>query len=299
MKVYIKYHKNFAGKWIYKGFASAWKRLGYDVEYYESLEDVDDKGHYIMAIDYDLKNKDKLIQRLDTLESAEKVFLYSQPNVFPEPWGAHDNFVSIAQPEAIKKINSFDHVTKWSWLADKKYYTEWENVNTVLLAHDSENYEPMKDDDYKFDVCFVGGWADNGFNEKKRIMLNHFIAIKKLKLNCGIFVNKNIPHSVENKILYNSKIAINIHDNYQRILGLDINERTFKSLGLTGFLISDHIECMKNIFPNVPLAKDAEEMANLIEEHISKDISEVKEKNREDILKNHTYKNRVRELLLL
>ena len=127
-------------------------------------------------------------------------------------------------------------------------------------------------------------------------MMKHFAEIKKLGLNCGIFINKGLTHEQENKVLYNSKIAINIHDAYQRTLGLDVNERTFKSLGLTGFLISDYVRTMESLLPEVPLASTPEEMKDLILKYIDMDLSEIKDKNRKNILENHTYISRVKLL---
>ena len=105
------------------------------------------------------------------------------------------------------------------------------------------------------------------------------------------------------KILYNSKIAINIHDTYQRKLGLDTNERTFKSLGLTGFMISDHVDELENLFPKVPTADNSKEYVKLINSYLGmaeshkEDLKQLKEYNRQHILNNHTYVHRVNRLL--
>ena len=37
MKVYIREHREGAGKWIYEGYANAWEALGYEVELYDKL----------------------------------------------------------------------------------------------------------------------------------------------------------------------------------------------------------------------------------------------------------------------
>ena len=93
-------------------------------------------------------------------------------------------------------------------------------------------------------------------------------------------------------------VSLNIHDDYQRQLGLDTNERTFKSLGLTGVMVSDNVTQIKNIFPSVPLASDPEEMVEIVKIFINSDeLDDTKQKNRENILQNHTYVNRVKEML--
>ena len=96
-------------------------------------------------------------------------------------------------------------------------------------------------------------------------------------------------------LLFNSKIALNIHDAYQQKLGLDTNERTFKSLGLTGFMISDHVDELGRLFDS-PMAKSPEDMLSLVEQYLSEDLNEIKNKNRDLILQNHTYLHRVRQL---
>jgi len=144
----------------------------------------------------------------------------------------------------------------------------------------------------------VGGWANNGFNEKAQIMRSHFKPLMKSKLDCGIFINKNLTHEQENRVLYNSNIALNIHDNYQRILGLDTNERTFKALGLTGILVSDMITAIKNIFPDLPMYGSEDEMMMIIDKYLSNDAlaHETKEYYRNEVVKNHTYIHRVQKM---
>ena len=125
---------------------------------------------------------------------------------------------------------------------------------------------------------------------------------KKSALNCGFFIDRNLSHQQETAILYNSKVCINIHDAYQRALGLDTNERTFKSLGLNGIMISDKVEQLGRMFPNVKTSNDPAELVKMAKEIISlseKEILNIKTKNRQMILENHTYIKRVEQLLSL
>lgn len=298
MKVFIRNHPFGAGKWIYEGYKSAWETVGFETEYYNSLDDLlnlDISEYNIMAIDHDLTEKN-----IEVLNKANRSFLFAQPTSFPMPWGNHPNFRSTCNIDVIKQAAANKNIKKWTFTkVNPEYYKEWQNVNTVLLGFDSVNYKPIEDESSKYDVCYVGGWANNGFNEKANIMLEHFKEIKKLNLKCGIAVNRNISLKNEMKLLYNSKIAINIHDAYQRKLGLDINERTYKSLGLTGFLISDRIECMDDVFPETPQADTPKKMAEMILQYMDMDLDNIKDKNRQNILKNHTYINRVKQLLEL
>ena len=296
-KVYIKHHSGGAGKWIYEGYKRAWESLGHEVKYYSSLAEVDteEEPYYLMAIDGDVNNAEAFTK----VVASYKTFLYAQPNAFPHPWGSHPNFQSHCPPEFMDKLNESENVCLWSFGRGFEYYTKWKNVHYIPLAYDHIGYVPEKDSAYEFDVCFVGGWADNGFNEKMKIMVSHFEELKKLNLNLGISVNGGISDQEEANLLYNSKISINIHDEYQRVFGKDSNERTFKSLGLNGFLICDDILEVKNLFPTVPTAKTPKLFASLVKEYMDVALDDIKEKNRDDILKNHTYINRVNSLLEL
>jgi spore maturation protein CgeB len=326
MKVYIKNHAFGAGKWIYKGYANAWESLGHQVEYYDKLLDIKDEDYYLMVIDgdisgcrlkamnaagyrhditespYKMKFYDDNIDpdRLDVLSRAKKVFLFVQPFYFLEPWGSHTNFITSISQTGINEINSLNNIVKWTFVDTKMYdfYQAWgDDINNIHLAFDSIEYKPNEDSKYKFDISYVGTWANNGYDEKKRIMTSHFVEIKNSGLKAGVFVNQNISIQDEANLLYNSKVSINIHDRYQHVLGSDINERTFKSLGLNGFLISDKVEIMKSIFPNVPLAETPQEMIQIIKKYCDQDLTEIKKQNRNMILENHTYINRVEQML--
>lgn len=302
MKIYIK-RPSIQGAWLWitKGYVNAWESHGFIVEYYDSFEQINSKNtpYYIMVRDWDIKE----ISFLKVLEKAERVFFFVQPSVFPEPWGRHPNFISNLGTNIVNKIDKMENIYLWTFAnINQKFYPRWtKKIHTVPLAFDSISYRPIPDEKYAFDICFIGGWANNGFNEKKKIMLNFFGELKKLKIKHGIFINKNLTHEQENKILYNSKIAINIHDAYQHALGLDINERTFKSLGLNGFLINDNVRQIKTIFPeesyDIPIAKDPVTMRELVEFYLDKNLDSIKMYNRQMILQKHTYYERVREML--
>jgi spore maturation protein CgeB len=148
----------------------------------------------------------------------------------------------------------------------------------------------------------VGGWANNGFDEKRKIIIDIFSKFKDSGLKCGFFVNKNLTHQQECDLLRNSKLTLNIHDAYQRSLGLDTNERTFKSLGLNGALVSDTVGQLGRLFPEVKTSLDANEIVEITRDLLNlnpSDLEEIKSKNKDDILANHCYTNRIQELVKL
>lgn len=300
MIIYIKEHPSGAGKWIYKGYESAWRHLGFEVRLYSDLLGIEDKGCSVMAIDHDIKSE----RHLEVLKRAKHTYLYVQPNSFPHPWGKHPNFVSQVPFSLLTQINETQNIYKWSFAetAKSEFYSDWDQVEYLPLAFDSINYKELNSEDYAFDVCYIGGWADNGFNEKRKIILDYLSVFKQTNLRCGFAINRGVSHEQENIMLSTSKVAINIHDAYQHALGLDTNERTFKSLGLCGILVSDNVECLKGLFPNVPLATNPKEMLKITKEICEQPNSlllEAKAKNRENILSKHTYIERVETMLSL
>ena len=301
MKIYIKRPSiQGAWMWITKGYVQAWESLGFEVVYYDLIEEIPTDGEYdLMARDWDLKGT----KGMKAIEAARRVYFFAQPNEFPLPWGAHPNFHSQCTDTAINKINKLDNVYLWSFGNRGPYHSKWKKVNTIPLAFDSINYSSSYAQEHDFDVCFVGGWANNGFDEKRKIMLEYFGHFKGSGLKCGFFINKNITHEQENSILYSSKVAINIHDAYQRLLGLDTNERTFKALGATGILVSDNIGQIKDLALSAILTESPKEMVEAAKRYVfdmsREEREEIKTKNRDNILQKHTYISRAKEMMEL
>tara|TARA_R100001086_G_scaffold142415_3_gene74851 strand:+ start:2673 stop:3593 length:921 start_codon:yes stop_codon:yes gene_type:complete len=305
MKIYIQRPEAIcaygAWTWVIKGYVSAWEARGYEVAQYDHLEQIDVSQEFeLMTYDIYIRN----IKGLEVLSKAKRAYVFVGPNNFPSPWGEHPNWLSPLPDSFIQSINEMDNVYLWCWQhADRTdYYTKWKKIKRVGMAFDHINYRPVRDSRLEFDVCYIGSWANNGLNEKKKIMIKHFAALKKLNLKCGFFINQGLNKfsiQQEANVLFNSKITINLHDNYQRILGLDHNERTYKSLGANGFLISDKVAIVEEDFPNVPIAETPEEMASLVTKYLDVDLEEEKVKNRQNILDNHTYINRVEQLISL
>jgi hypothetical protein len=297
-KIYIKNHppSHGAGFWIYRGYESAWKSLGYEVEFFDNLEEIRDEGCDIMTTDATAN-----LSNIDILKKANRVYLYVQPTSFPDPWGRHPNFQSLCAQETRDILNAQDNVFQWTFGEVTDYHTLWNNPSTIPLAYDNLNYNKNIDNKVDYDVCFIGGVANNGFNEKISIMVDHLKAFKqehdKTGIKCGFFVGQNLSHIQEEKVISSSKVCINIHDAYQRELGLDTNERTFKTLGLNGILVSDQVTQLNTLFPDVPTSSDPEQMVSLVKEVMSYSddkLNKIREKNIENILSNHTYLSRAK-----
>lgn len=305
MIIYLKRKPTDAWHWILNnGYFAAWKNHGFDVRLFDNLSELSSEQEYqIMAFDDDIKS----FQDLEILSKAEKVYLYVQPTSFPGKWGQHPLFITSCNKKIINNINSMANVHLWSFVNSTglNLFNGWKDVCHVPLAFDDINYlndikKPQPK--YEYDICYIGGRANNGFDEKIQLLTQVFGAFEKTNIKCGFFINKNLTIVDESNILFHSSISLNVHDPYQRAYGFDTNERTFKSLGLTGFLISDDVKELKSFFPSVNCSNDQAEMIKAVKESLlltSQEINNIKEINRVIILQNHTYKSRVNKLLNL
>tara|TARA_R110002074_G_scaffold196401_1_gene363219 strand:+ start:1913 stop:2824 length:912 start_codon:yes stop_codon:yes gene_type:complete len=303
MIVYLPRYFGGAMKWIYEGYFNAWGEEGYEPKYYTNLAEIDTDSTYILMTTCGACHEQKLSLTSKVLNKASKVFMYVQSNKYPKPWGTHLNYITHCSPEFIQMVNSMESIKLWSFANTESvdYWDKWKTIKYLPLAFDNIGYSYEPNNIFKYDVCYVGGTADNAFNEKLPIMIEYFSELQKQGISTeGIFVNRNISLEAEHEIISNSKICLNIHDKYQQVLGLDCNERTFKSLGLNGFLISDKVECLSDFSElNIIQVESPKEMAEQVKEYLDKDLSIIKDLNRSVILENHTYKNRVRSLLCL
>lgn len=295
MKVFVPEYLHDAGKWIYQGYYNAWKNLGYEVYAYTvgDLEGIP-KDSYVMAVDSKAYDFEKLA-------TFEKIFLYCRNNEMPFPYGTHPNFVCDLEKDKIEFLNNCKNVIKFNFgKVLPEYMSLWKDVHYIPLAFDNISYKNLRTSKHLYDVCFIGGWAHNGFNEKQKIIKDTLSHFQNSKLKCGFFVNKNISHEEENKILCNSKVCLNIHDGNQRKYGLDTNERTFKAYGCCGYMLSDGITCLYD----PPLNKFRWDTTGLwlnlslmVEEWIEDpNLPKIKKHNFEEV-KKHTYTERVKELL--
>tara|TARA_R110002020_G_scaffold318181_2_gene533729 strand:+ start:200 stop:1189 length:990 start_codon:yes stop_codon:yes gene_type:complete len=326
MKVYIVEYNTHAGRWIYEGYQRAWDKLGHTTIIPSTNPSIAAEGVKKRALDgeecgwgclyptkqqefeedYIIMSVDGIIakEHIKAIENSYKTFVFVQPNMFPEPWGPHANFISAAPDPMIDVFNQLDNVHLWTFAnANPEYYYKWKKIHTVPLAFDNIGYLPEKNKKYtQYDISFIGGWVNNGFNEKRKIMMDIFSEFMRSGLKCGFFVGKNLSHQEECDVLANSKLTLNIHDAYQRLLGYDTNERTFKSLGLNGGLVSDTVEQLTQLFPEVKTSLEPAELVQITKEYLmlsEKELSDIKEQNKQNILDNHCYTHRVEQLLKL
>lgn len=294
MNIYIKRPVGGAWQWILKGYAHAWLYHKIKPVFFDSFEEIKTSDYYLMIMDSDVND-----ESIKYVEKSFKSIIFASAKNFPEPWGSHPNFTCVLNDETIDKLNSFKNVLKWTFCdTNNRYFSHWKNIKKIPLAFDSINYyQAKKTINYEYDVCFIGGHANNGFNEKIILLQSILNDFHDSGLKCGFSVGNNVSHDVENEVLSKSKICLNIHDKYQRELGLDTNERTFKSLGINGMLISDSVADINNLFPDIYCSNSNKELIEKCKYLLNQDLEEIKNKIRVDIDKNHSYINRVNTMI--
>lgn len=106
----------------------------------------------------------------------------------------------------------------------------------------------------------------------------------------------------EAQIYASSSVSINVHEKYQRTLGGDCNERTFKIPLCGGFEIVDNVACIKRYFECGKELIIAENSADWVDKvkhylHHPEERLPIIEAGRQRVLRDHTYHNRAKQII--
>lgn len=308
MRIYIKNHPRNAGYWIYNlGYKSAWEAKGYSPILFDKLSDIskDSTEYYVMTLDSDIESNSSL----EVLTKAKRVWLYVQPTYYPGKWGKSPLYLTSCSLTIRNILKDINHLHLWSYLdsnSSEDLFKGWNNkVHCVPLAFDDINYLPLikaTKAKYAYDVCYIGGRANNGFDEKFQLLQKTFSAFENSGLNTGFFIDRSLTLDDEANILFHSEIGLNVHDVFQQLYGFDTNERTFKTLGLNGALFSDSVKQLQTMFPDITSSNEPSVLCSYIKEFLQltpKEKNDFKQKNKQVMIDNHTYKSRVETLLNL
>jgi len=197
---------------------------------------------------------------------------------------------------------------------------------TIPLAADDTVIYPEYSEKFEADISFIG----TNLSDKRQAFNEMLFPLQK-KYNLKLYgqdwtlVDKtlgwvqrggqyfNFPYlksfrkpklrlEDERKVYNSSIISINIHEEYQRKFGGDCNERTFKIPLAGGFEITDNVECIKKYFiegQEIIIAKDKKDWFDKIDYYMKNLDKRDKtiEAGRMRVLRDHTYKNRVAQLI--
>lgn len=235
--------------------------------------------------------------------------------------------------DTVEKIKSwvygdiFFHVVE-QWDIRMVWFTEntWYPYYTIPLAADKVILQWDIEEKFKADISFIG----TNLPQKREFFREWLFPLQKIydvKLygqdwtwidrKIG-FIQKigqyfNIP-LVKNlrkpklkledewNIYFNSKISVNIHEDYQREFWWDCNERTFKIPLCWWFEISDDVACIRKYFEDgkeIIIAKDKDDWYEKINYYMNHPEARQKiiDAGRKKVLSKHTYHNRVQQII--
>ncbi len=315
-KIFIISPVSIAGCLITKGFADAFKKLGYFViekdireTKFEEIEKY--KPDLILGYDYSYLMDSELTKSLYNNTDYTQIHYFAD-----EP---QSRFAFTDNPKAYDLLKSSKNAKVFIW--DNKFLDAFKNSKYLPLAVNPSLYKSMFEG-YEHKISFVG----RPLTDKRQKILcelikkygeisiyaykDHFarsideILDKKLLSKSEIEIYKSsykgfLKTEKELAKVYNStKINLNITEQ-----GLDnINYRVFEVLASSGFLITDYMDDLQNLFePGKEL-----ESYNTVDDLLDKIDFYLKNLNiaqaiarqgRKSVVNNHTFKIRTEKIL--
>ena len=328
----ILYHISYpnglgADRWIYEGWRNAFEDLGHKVYTVRDGKEISDLAEKI---------KPDLLMTYASLWDFNN-WVFARPLVLRRPNIVmfidnvilkNSNFIKLVKEGNLADLyfgeRSEEAMADFEKLTGKKYYL-------IPNAADKTVYfptQPVKK--YKCDICFVGAYLPKKKKVFKKIIFpllkkydvriyGPYWTWKDLFLLAGNklfrrlkfylvadFLNKQrliLSAEEENKLYSSTKICLNIHE--RDVNGRDydlVNQRTFKIPLCGGFQICDKVESLKKFFSeDEVIMVDDSEWLEKIDYYLTheKERKKIQEKGTERALKEHTYHNRVEQLLNL
>ena len=225
-----------------------------------------------------------------------------EPNI-NEPQGAKDWTIQQKPDFVYGYANQFDMNRMWN------YWTEKAGIPVVPMptAGDSTVYQPTNPDPtFSCQIGFVGGyWPYKSININKFLMpvLNKY---DSQIYGWGGWKHPKYKGRIQNegdvnKLFSTAKICPSITEPHTTRYGIDIPERMFKVPLGGGFTICDPVVNLdKYVDPKIfPTAANPQTYMSLIEHYLNHPAErmELKSKQRDYILKNHTYFHRIKGFL--
>lgn len=333
-------HTIYAGRTIFHGYQNAFLDMGYDFQSVSAEDDIENvfaefaPDILMMSLDsFSLKYLDpKLISRYK--KKGLKVFVNTPFWHTPFSKTRINEISSLAEnKEHINLIKSRDFGDVYYNVCEPgdPRMTGFEEVTgyklyTIPLAADKIALNGILVEKFKADISFIGTYLPS-----KRKYFEEYVFPLRQKFNLKIYGQDwtvsdrflgwiqragqyfNIPFlrsfrkpklelTDEANIYKSSVISINVHEEHQKKIGRDCNERTFKIPFCGGFEITDDVACIRKYFKEgeeIIIAKDEQDWLDKIEYFIKNPDRRLPiiKAGRERILRDHTYHNRARQIL--
>lgn len=332
----------YATKYIYEGFKHAFEDKGYkfvtftpDCNLADFLEEHQPQifmtaSHffYRKALDYGILKKYR----------GKGMILLTKIDY----WDSPINKNRINEAPSMKDDSVVKNLIKSGELGDYYYCTASQNDGrmagfaefsgknfiTIPLAADSVALLPGGSDRFKADISYIG----TNLPQKREFFKEWLFPLRKdynLKLygqdwtrfdqylgmvtkvgqyfNIPILKNLQKPKlkpGDEALIYSNSKILVNLHEDYQRKFGGDCNERTFKIPFCGGLEIMDNISCAQDYFVDgkeIVIAKDKDDWFKKIDYYYNHPIEakKIAKAGQLRARRDHTYHNRADQIISL
>jgi len=326
----------YAGRFIYEGYKDAFTNLGHQFQPLTSKDNSTTvfKNYkpdiFITGLgSYGLKFLDlELIKRcrLQGLIMFTQIPAWKKINNQFESGNLQSNqkFISLIKSGIVGDI-FFGWFEQDEAVMDGFKRTTGQKFYTILLAANKKKYFPDYSEKYKSDIAYVG----NNLPDKRKFFQKHLFPLRKkydLKIygndwnfdskikgyaqKAGQYFNIDflkgirdvaLPEEDEKKVYSSSTISLNIHEEHQRRLGCDFNERTFKIIASGGFEICDNVRSLRKYFTEKELVigENTKDWFDKIDYYIKnpeKRLPIIKA-GKKKVLAKHTYHNRAEQFI--
>ena len=196
-----------------------------------------------------------------------------------------------------------------AFIASEKYANDLKSrtdahIETLFQCTDPEVFYTQKDDDLSEDILFVGV-TRKVYRQivKDSLEKGHNVSIYGVGweefLDEDLIKGEFIPNDELHKHYSSCKILLN--DHWQDMKDLDFpSNRLFDALACGTFVISDDIPSAKTLFEgNIVTYDGADDLDEKIKYYLNnpQEREELASKGKEIVLKNHTFDNRVDEII--
>jgi len=315
-----------ADRWIYEGWRDAFAGLGHDVFELVNGDDIAEKtGRLQPDIFWTAYNLIDIPRDKDLLMSMRSRGIKVMMRM---DWPRKPQEVEVIRNEEIVDLY-FDErepesMTEFERQTGRKYYTVTNAANSAF------HFPARPVAKYQYDLVYLGAklpkkkwFFDNVliplsgkykvgiFGPYWTVKDNVLCAAQKLCLKSGLrpiadVINKFrivIPPEEENQLYSSAKICLNYHEREED--GSQphyiVNQRTFKIAACGGFQICDHVPALRKYFDDdeVVMVKDKDDWFRKIDYYLSheEERRRIQKKGSERALKEHTYNNRVEQVL--
>lgn len=314
MKILYRKSEIGAGKYIGIGIKNGFIQSGHDVLLWD--------GKDMERIFTEFK-PDLFFANLNNLNEVNIDFLNDSPFVKTVAWSypwctsdtSRDMLLVTATPDQaaiVKEINNFKGIiTNYTQKNAEKFYHKWKDIGIDVisfpLAADTATYYPAEPKDrYKCDLSYVG----NYWEKKAKDGIDKYILPLKEKHDLKIWgewgwpaglSSGKLPFGADRDVFCSSKINLSLHEPHSRNLGIDVISRIFNIPACKAFQVSDYVKEINDFFrkDEIIMCKDAEDYHDKVAFYLKHPglRAEIAEKAYRRVLREHTYKHRVNELL--